>query len=313
MTLGRSLGGPVGGALIDYLGWRWLFLVQVPFIAVAFLLVAWKMNLPTIEDLEPDSGKSSKPSWRRIDYLGSLATGVSVVAGLLLLDMGGQRFPWISPTSLILALVTLIFGIAFFIVEAFVATEPVFSLHLLRKRDVVLSYVIMPLQSVAQMAMMFFVPLYFQVTAHASNTVAGAHLAPAVAGNAIGSLMAGVIIHRTGRFKSLGVSAGLIGASCYLLLILRWKGHTGVLESFYIIPGGFGMGICQSVIFLAMASAVEGKDVGMATSGLFQTMNIAVAVGLTASTSTLRVSLKSQLDQKITGPDAPKVSTSLSC
>lgn len=43
---------------------------------------------------------------------------------------------------------------------------------------------------------MFAVPLYFQVTAKASNTVAGAHLFPAVAGNAVGGILSGVIIKR---------------------------------------------------------------------------------------------------------------------
>jgi hypothetical protein len=43
---------------------------------------------------------------------------------------------------------------------------------------------------------MFCVPLYFQVTQHASASIAGAHLFPAVAGNAVGALLAGVIIKR---------------------------------------------------------------------------------------------------------------------
>lgn len=43
---------------------------------------------------------------------------------------------------------------------------------------------------------MFTVPLYFQVTANASATNAGAHLVPAVVGNAIGGLLSGIIIKR---------------------------------------------------------------------------------------------------------------------
>lgn len=44
--------------------------------------------------------------------------------------------------------------------------------------------------------MMFSVPLYFQVTQRSSSTIAGAHLFPAVAGNAIGALTVGHIIKR---------------------------------------------------------------------------------------------------------------------
>jgi predicted MFS family arabinose efflux permease len=275
--------------------------------ALAFILVAWKMHLPSVDVNDTSKDKSLKKSFSRIDYLGSLTAAISVIAGIFLLDMAGQKFPWISPWSIGLATITVAFAIAFVVVEAFVAKEPVFSLHLLRNRDVVLSYIIMPLQSVAQMSMMFFVPLYFQITARASNTVAGAHLAPAVLGNAIGGLLTGYIIRRTGRFKSLATSAGLVGAICYVLLICRWKGDTNVWESFYIFPGGFGMGICGSVIFVAMTAAIEPRDIAMAASGLFQTLNMSVAVGVTAASSTLRFSLQSSLAEKLTGPDAPKV------
>lgn len=43
---------------------------------------------------------------------------------------------------------------------------------------------------------MYTVPLYFQVTAQTSVTVAGFHLFPAVFGNAIGSLLVGIIIKK---------------------------------------------------------------------------------------------------------------------
>ena len=307
MTLGRSLGGPIGGFLLDYLGWRWLFLSQVPFVALAFCLVAWKMNLPREQGKADPETNSFRQSSKRIDFLGSATTAISVVAGLILLDMGGSKFAWTSAWAIGLTAITVIFGAAFVLVEAYVAPEPVFSLHLLKNRDVVLSYLVMPLQSMAQMGMMFFVPLYFQVTARASNTVAGAHLVPAVAGNATGGLLAGYIIRRTGRFKLLAASAGLIGALSYVLLITRWQGHTRILESMYIIPGGFGMGICQSVIFVAMTAAIEPKDIAMATSGLFQTMNISVAVGLTAVTSLMRVSLQTELERTLQGPNKSEV------
>jgi formate/nitrite transporter FocA (FNT family) len=43
---------------------------------------------------------------------------------------------------------------------------------------------------------MFAIPLYFRVTTGASSTVAGAHLFPAFAGNAVGGLLAGAFIQR---------------------------------------------------------------------------------------------------------------------
>jgi hypothetical protein len=43
---------------------------------------------------------------------------------------------------------------------------------------------------------MYTVPLYFQVTAKASVTIAGAHLVPAVFGNAIAGIIGGIMINK---------------------------------------------------------------------------------------------------------------------
>jgi MFS family permease len=85
--------------------------------------------------------------------------------------------------------------------------------------------------------MMFSVPLYFQITARTSNAEAGAHLFPAVAGNCVGGLLSGVLIKRSGRYKVLCTFATICSSTCYLLLMLRWHGHTNWLESLYIVPG----------------------------------------------------------------------------
>jgi hypothetical protein len=45
--------------------------------------------------------------------------------------------------------------------------------------------------------MMMLVPIYFQVSAHASLTNAGAHLMPSVIGNAVGGLLVGYIINKS--------------------------------------------------------------------------------------------------------------------
>jgi hypothetical protein len=51
---------------------------------------------------------------------------------------------------------------------------------------------------------MMLVPIYFQVSAHASLTNAGAHLMPSVIGNAIGGLLVGYIINKSApRFHIL--------------------------------------------------------------------------------------------------------------
>ncbi|KAJ9361766.1 efflux pump antibiotic resistance protein [Paecilomyces variotii] len=310
MTLGRSLGGPTGGWLADTIGWRWMFLIQAILFCLAALLVAAKLRIETPHhdnQAETDPNSSSRSKLRRIDFLGISCLTISISAGILLLDLGGQKFPWLSIYTIILSLSTIIFFLAFIFVEAYVAREPIFSLRIIRQPNVAASYVVMALQIMAQVSMMFCIPLYFQVTAHASATNAGAHLSPAVIGNAIGGLIAGAIIKRTGRYKLLIVSAGLIASVTYTLLFFRWNGHTNVWESLYIVPGGFGTGIAGAGVFVSMTSMLEAKDVAMATSGFFFFLNLGVTGGVTASNTVLGIQFKKQLERNLSGPGARKI------
>jgi formate/nitrite transporter FocA (FNT family) len=133
---------------------------------------------------------------KRIDFFGAIFLSASIVCGLTVLDLAGQRLPWTHPTILALFGASLVTGNIFLLVEGFWAKEPIFPLRLLLNRDVVTSYINLGFQSGAQMTMMMLVPMYFQVSAHSSVTNAGAHLMPSVMGNAVGGILTGIIIRR---------------------------------------------------------------------------------------------------------------------
>lgn len=149
--------------------------------------------------------------------------------------------------------------------------------------------------------MMFSVPLYFQVTSQATFTVAGAHLMPAVIGNTIGGLLAGYLIHRTGRYKILVIAAASCSALCYALLILRWNGHTGFLESLYIFPGGFGTGIAQSALFISLQAAITHSQSAVAASALYLSSTVGMVVGMAGSSAVQLEVLRRGLARRLDG------------
>ena len=137
---------------------------------------------------------------------------------MLPIEIGGTKIPWTHPLIFVLFGAGTLLLALFLATEAWWAKEPIFPLVLLMQGDVIASYVIMGCQIAAQLGvsnlegsdcvvlfvpltplhsqLMFSVPLYFQVTTRASNTIAGAHLFPAVAGNAVGGMLSGWLIHR---------------------------------------------------------------------------------------------------------------------
>ncbi|KAF7942589.1 uncharacterized protein EAE97_006043 [Botrytis byssoidea] len=297
-TTGRSLGGPIGGFLTDTIGWRWSFLAQCPPTILALMLVLWKLDITP----QQTCGKQFHFSkLRRIDFLGSIFLSVSIVCGLMVLDLGGHRMPWTDLKLLSLFGISVAAGILFFLIEGFWAKEPIFPLRLLRNRDVLTSYINLGFQSGAQMAMMMLVPIYFQITDHATFTTAGAHLIPSVIGNAVGGLLAGYIIHKTGHYKPILLLGALSSLTSYTLLLLRWHGHTSFLESLYIIPGGFGNGIALSASFIGLTAGVEQEELAIATSGLFLSANVGCVVGVSGAGSVMEAGLEKGLRVALEG------------
>jgi hypothetical protein len=131
------------------------FLGQCPLTILTLCLVAYRLHIPSQESSAKESQFSKL---RRIDFLGAILFPVSLVCGLLVLELIGQRMPWNDPTILVL-----------------LGMES-FDLRILQ--------------------MMMLVPIYFQVSANASVANAGAHLMPSVIGNAVGGILSGIFIKR---------------------------------------------------------------------------------------------------------------------
>ncbi|RDW82569.1 MFS general substrate transporter-47 [Coleophoma cylindrospora] len=304
-TLGRSIGGPLGGLLADTIGWRWSFIGQGPLIFLAIVLVSLNLPSQTREESLPLKGQPSK--LRRIDFIGASLLASTLVALLGALSIGGQIVPWSHPTVIGLLGVSVGLVLLFIVFESNYALEPVFPLSLVCQRDVATSYGIMAMQVAAQLSMMFSVPLYFQVTQSASNTTAGAHLFPAVLGNTIGGLAAGFTIQKSGKYKSLTIIAPLVSAVAYLLMILRWTGHTTWLESMEIIPGGLGTGMASAATFIALTSSVQKAEVAIATGGMYLASSVGMVGGIAVGSTVQQSGLRSILERKLVGKGGDKL------
>ncbi|KAI9743874.1 MAG: hypothetical protein M1818_002608 [Claussenomyces sp. TS43310] len=307
-TTGRSLGAPIGGLFADTVGWRWSFFGQVPLMALAFALLAFRLAEPTTGQ----SGKSAKKTpygsrIGRVDFVGAILISGTIISLLFAVDTAGVSSSWRSPLLVALLCGFASLAAAFILWEAKFAREPIFPPVLLLQRDVITTYLIVGLQIAAQLALMFSVPLYFQVVSGASNTSAGTHLIPAVLGNAIGALLAGVYIKRSGQYKSITMGGIALAAVFYLVLIFRWHGHITVWESLEILPAGFGTGVTMTTTFIALTSRMPHEKMAVATSGLYLSSNLGMVLGVSISSSIQKFALKIMLEDRIQGPNAGQI------
>ncbi|KAK8101836.1 major facilitator superfamily domain-containing protein [Apiospora kogelbergensis] len=235
-------------------------------------------------------------SLANIDMLGATLLALAILTLLLPVEIGGSQVPWTHPVVFGLVAAALLLGGLFLATEAWWAADPIFPVELLRHRDVLLGYFVTAAQGGAQLGLMYAVPLYFQVTKRVSNAVAGSYLVPAVVGNALGAILAGIVIKRTGRYKPVLVFATLASSTSYLLLLLRWHGQTNIWESLYILPSGLGTGIVQTTTFIAVQAAIDPAHKAPAMSGIFLVVTIGGIIGMVAVNAVTIATMTQTLD-----------------
>ncbi|KAL2891026.1 Arylsulfatase [Ceratocystis lukuohia] len=228
-TAGRSAGGPLGGWLADAVGWRWSFLGQVPLFMLASALCL--LYLPDTKTAGRNTRRASasveaggageisedgKPK-AELDLVGALLLGSAILAFLFPVQMGGSLFPWNSAWIPALFAASLVLLGLFITCEARWTSSPLLPLVLFRNREATASFLIMFLQTSAQVSLMFSIPIFFQVVHKSSSSEAGWHLFPAVLGNTLGSILSGMIIQS--------------------LLILTWNVPVGWIKSMFVFPG----------------------------------------------------------------------------
>ncbi|UKL05562.1 MULTISPECIES: MDR family MFS transporter [unclassified Streptomyces] len=277
------LGPLLGGVFTEHLSWRWVFYVNVPLGAVALVVIAAALHIPT------------RPARHVIDYLGTFLIAAVAACLVLAASLGGTTWAWGSPQIIGLAVLAVLLGAWFVRVERR-AAEPVLPLRLFRVHTFTLSAVISFIIGFAMFGAMTYLPTFLQVVRGITPTLSGVHMLPMVAGVLIASTVSGQLITRTGHWKVFPVAGTGITAAG-LLLLHRLRQDTGDLEmSLYFFTFGVGLGLVIQVLVLVVQNAVPYEDLGVATSGATFFRSIGASFGV----AVFGTIFTSRLDAKIT-------------
>ncbi|KAM3067327.1 hypothetical protein ACMFMG_005314 [Clarireedia jacksonii] len=284
--LGAGLGGIFGGWINDTWGWRWAFLVQVPFIIASGILVALLVDLPP--------KKSERSRLSRVDFLGSATLSTTLVLLLLGLNSGGNIVPWTHPLVLISLSLSLVSLLAFIYVELYYASDPVIPVRLLTDRTVISACLSNWFSTMVLFLILFYVPLFFQVRG-LSTTAAGVRLIPQSIGSSIGSLGAGVVMNHTGKYKNLSLllmTIFLLGAAGLCTMTFTSPDWTVFI---YLFMTGMGYGSMLTVTLLAIISAVAHDHQAVITSASYAFRSTGGTIGITVASAVYQNVLQKQL------------------
>lgn len=264
-----SIAGPtLGGVLTDYLSWRWVFFVTVPFGVVSSWILLRKVH----ERVD----RSAPPP---LDWAGAglLAAGSSA---LMLGVLGGSGMPSWAVAALIG--VAAVLGVLF-VRQEHRAADPVLPLDLLARREIGWSIAGAFAFGGVLFGLDMFVPLFVQGVRGGTAIEGGRSIMPLFLAWAISVTVAATVVVRFGfRGTALFGAALITLGTITLALAARHPATSPLWFAVGMVVIGLGMGPTMLSYTLGVQNAVDWGQRGVATGALtfFRTLGAALGVAL---------------------------------
>ena len=255
-ALADVLGPILGGVITDNLGWRWIFFINVPVGVAALIIILY--SLPNFKS--PDVKKV-------IDYFGIITFILSLSALFLGVTLAGD----LNTHSIAEITGLLVFaGIMFtmFIWAEKTAVEPILPLHLFKNSIFSVSSVGSFLAGALLFCGIIYVPLFAQDVLGMSATNSGFIMIPMLLSLTLTSILTGLIISRTGKYKKLAIAEFIITAIGVVLLATMNENTPYYLLLLYSTILGIGSGMAYNIFNIAVQNAFTLREIGVVTASM---------------------------------------------
>lgn len=245
-----NVAGPVlGGVLAEHTHWSTIFWINLPIGVVAYVMVSDRLKrIPRYE--RPHS----------LDLIGALL--MIAASGLLLLALsrGGGAYGWGSP-QVIGLFVASACAWALLTWRQATAHEPLIPLTVLRNQVATTSTVSMFFMLGGYIALMIYLPVYFQTLGGMSASASGFALIPLLVFTSVGAWLASRRLARTPRYKRVPI-AGLVASALSVGLLAAWpQAPLGVLLAASTVVA-VGTGTLFPIVSVAVQAATPRHELG---------------------------------------------------
>ncbi len=280
LGLSQIVGPSLSGLLLQYLNWRWIFFINIPFILLALLIAIIFIEKDEVTDTKSALG---------IDYIGAVLLAMSLFSLMFILSMVQQHKLNFSLLVFLCLGLFILFGLLYYVEKK--SKNPIMDFTLLFERSFLIVNLVRMLYQYAYFILLLIVPLYLLNILHMTPIKAGGMLLFLTVPFALFSPVVGKWSHKIGTEKLIAVSFFGIIFSFYLLS--RWDQNP---EKIYLMIPLVMAGISTALNFscttsIALSSAPHEKK-GIASGIFFTNTLIAGAIGV--SISTILVQLFSQ-------------------
>jgi EmrB/QacA subfamily drug resistance transporter len=272
-TFAPALGPVLGGLLVTEASWRWVFYVNLPIGAAAFLFGYLFLEQRT----EPEPG--------RFDLAGFLLSGVGL--GLLMYGVSeGPEMGWHRPEVLITIAAGAVLLVIMTVVELR-TRQPIVALRLLGNRLFRSANGVMVLGSIAFLGTLYAVSLYFQDGRGLSALAAGLSTFPEAIGVMLGAQLASRVLYPLlGPRRHIAIGLTGTGLSIGLLSLL---GAGSSLWWARLLM--FTMGLAMAQVFVPTQAAgfatISPAETGRASTMFNTVRQLGGAIGVAVLTTAI--------------------------
>ena len=268
IVVAPATGPTLGGFLVEYVDWRWIFFVNIPIgvLGVVAAMVVLRES-PTHRD-------------RPLDVLGFVTVAGGLFALLLALEEG-RDWGWTSYRILILFTAAALL-LALFVVVELEVDKPLLDLRLFARGQFVVALVLVSVISISLFASFFFVPQFLQSTVRGMTPVnTGIALIPQAIVLAVLIPLSGLLYDRIGA-RWLSVLAMLFaGTGALLLSRITVDIPLGILiTGTVVLAAGVGLGMMPLTSAGIGAAPTESADSASSLNTLTQRVSQSLGLGI---------------------------------
>ncbi|MEH1164278.1 MFS transporter [Micromonospora sp. CPCC 205539] len=265
-----AAAGPIlGGVLTEHVGWRAIFLVNIPFAVLAVLIAVRSIV-------------ESRAAGGRMDLPGAGLFTLAVTLLVYGLIRAGEH-GWTDRGAIAAFVASALALLVFLLVESRRA-DPMIDLRLFRRPSFTALMVGGAVLTASAFANLMFVSLWAQSVLGLEPVAAGLVLTPLAAVSFVVAGAGGRLLHGVAPQWAIGVGLLLVGVGTLLCMLIGPNSTWTAL-----IPGlsvtGIGVGLASPVLASAALSAAPPERAGMANGAMntFRQLGFAVAVPIFAS------------------------------